>query len=328
MKNSNLFFDSDISTEILDNKNIVIIGYGNQGRAQALNLRDSGFNVTVALRNDSPSISKVIEDGLKYGQIDKVICDADIVCLLVPDSEAPKVFNRYIKSHLKEGSALLFSHGYNIHYNLINYPNYVDIIMVAPSGGGAMVRKEYSNKSGVPALLAVEQNFTGSGLELVKAYGKAIGSSRICTFLSTFKEETETDLYGEQVLLTGGIPMMIEKSLKVLLEDGYSPVVAWFVCYYEVKMIVDLFHEKGIEYLYKAISDTARYGGLKVGDYLIDDEYEIKLKKVLSDIKTGEFKKDLEKNIDNKSYTSSINSKHVEEFSNIMNVLFEKNKNS
>ena len=328
MKNSNLFFDSDISTEILDNKNIVIIGYGNQGRAQALNLRDSGFNVTVALRNDSPSISRVIEDGLKYGQIDKVICDADIVCLLVPDSEAPKVFNRYIKSHLKEGSALLFSHGYNIHYNLINYPNYVDIIMVAPSGGGAMVRKEYSNKSGVPALLAVEQNFTGSGLELVKAYGKAIGSSRICTFLSTFKEETETDLYGEQVLLTGGIPMMIEKSLKVLLEDGYSPVVAWFVCYYEVKMIVDLFHEKGIEYLYRAISDTARYGGLKVGDYLIDDEYEIKLKKVLSDIKTGEFKKDLEKNIDNKSYTSSINSKHVEEFSNIMNVLFEKNKNS
>tara|TARA_B100001540_G_scaffold196049_1_gene172634 strand:- start:599 stop:1585 length:987 start_codon:yes stop_codon:yes gene_type:complete len=328
MKNSNLFFDSDISTEILDNKNIVIIGYGNQGRAQALNLRDSGFNVTVALRNDSPSISKVIEDGLKYGQIDKVICDADIVCLLVPDSEAPKVFNRYIKSHLKEGSALLFSHGYNIHYNLINYPNYVDIIMVAPSGGGAMVRREYSNKSGVPALLAVEQNFTGSGLELVKAYGKAIGSSRVCTFLSTFKEETETDLYGEQVLLTGGIPMMIEKSLKVLLEDGYSPVVAWFVCYYEVKMIVDLFHEKGIEYLYRAISDTARYGGLKVGDYLIDDEYEIKLKKVLSDIKTGEFKKDLEKNIDNKSYTSSINSKHVEEFSNIMNVLFEKNKNS
>ena len=328
MKNSNLFFDSDISTEILDNKNIVIIGYGNQGRAQALNLRDSGFNVTVALRNDSPSISRVIEDGLKYGQIDKVICGADIVCLLVPDSEAPKVFNRYIKSHLKEGSALLFSHGYNIHYNLINYPNNVDIIMVAPSGGGAMVRKEYSNKSGVPALLAVEQNFTGSGLELVKAYSKAIGSSRICTFLSTFKEETETDLYGEQVLLTGGIPMMIEKSLKVLLEDGYSPVVAWFVCYYEVKMIVDLFHEKGIEYLYKAISDTARYGGLKVGDYLIDDEYEIKLKKVLSDIKTGEFKKDLEKNIDNKSYTSSINSKHVEEFSNIMNVLFEKNKNS
>ena len=328
MKNSNLFFDSDISTEILDNKNIVIIGYGNQGRAQALNLRDSGFNVTVALRNDSPSISRVIEDGLKYGQIDKVICDADIVCLLVPDSEAPKVFNRYIKSHLKEGSALLFSHGYNIHYNLINYPNNVDIIMVAPSGGGAMVRKEYSNKSGVPALLAVEQNFTGGGLELVKAYGKAIGSSRICTFLSTFKEETETDLYGEQVLLTGGIPMMIEKSLKVLLEGGYSPVVAWFVCYYEVKMIIDLFHEKGIEYLYKAISDTARYGGLKVGDYLIDDEYEIKLKKVLSDIKTGEFKKDLEKNIDNKSYTSSINSKHVEEFSNIMNVLFEKNKNS
>jgi len=328
MKNSNLFFDSDISQDILNDKNIIVVGYGNQGRAQALNLKDSGLNVKIALRNDSPSIAKVKEDGLDYGPINQVICLADIVCLLVPDSVAPKVFNKYIKSSLKEGSALLFSHGYNIHYKLINYPDNIDIVMIAPSGGGAMVRKEYLNNSGIPALLAVEQNFTGDALNLTKAYSKAIGSSRVCTFLSTFKEETETDLYGEQVLLTGAIPRMIEKSLKVLLEDGYSPIVAWFVCYYEVKMIVDLFHEKGINYLYKAISDTARYGGLKTGDYLIDDDYEVKLKKVLENIKSGDFKKDFEKNVDKRSYSSSINSKHLEEFSNIMNVLFDKNKNS
>ena len=328
MKNSNLFFDSDISQDILNDKNIIVVGYGNQGRAQALNLKDSGFNVKIALRNDSPSITKVKEDGLDYGPINQVVCQADIVCLLVPDSVAPKVFNKYIKSSLKKGSALLFSHGYNIYYKLINYPDNIDIVMVAPSGGGAMVRKEYLNNSGIPALLAVEQNFTGDALNLTKAYSKAIGSSRVCTFLSTFKEETETDLYGEQVLLTGGIPRMIEKSLKVLLEDGYSPIVAWFVCYYEVKTIVDLFHEKGINYLYKAISDTARYGGLKTGDYLIDNDYEVKLKKVLENIKSGDFKKDFEKNVHKRSYSSSINSKHLEEFSNIMNVLFDKNKNS
>ena len=326
MKNSQLFFDSDISLDILNNKKIVIVGYGNQGRAQALNLRDSGFSVKVALRNNSPSIIKVQKDGLEYGLINQVICDGDIVCLLIPDSVTPNVFNKYIKSNLKDGSILLFSHGYNITYNLIQPPGNVDVIMVAPSGGGQMVRDEFKKGSGIPALLAVHQNFSGNALDIAKAYSKAIGSARVCSFLSTFKEETETDLFGEQVLLTGGLPMMIEKSLKVLLESGYSPVVAWFVCYYEIKMIVDLFHKKGFDYLYNAISDTARYGGLKSGNYLIDDEYENKLKNILSDIKNGKFAKDLEDNVDTLKYKSSIDSKSSDEISKIMKVLFEKSK--
>ena len=328
MKNSTVFFDKDISTDILKNKKIGVIGYGNQGRAQALNLRDSGFDVCVGIRKKSPTIKNLNNDNISYDSIENVVVASDVISILVPDSKAPYVFNQSINPHLTKGKALLFSHGYNVYYKLINCPKFIDVIMVAPSGGGAMLRKEYVNNSGIPALLAVDQNYTGNALELAKAYSKAIGSSRICSFLSTFKEETETDLYGEQSILTGGLPMMIEKSLKVLLEAGYSPIVAWFVCYYEVKMIVDLFHEKGIDYLYNAISDTARYGGLKSGNYLIDDKYEKKLKKVLSDIQSGQFRKEFDKNSDSVDYKSSIDQKSLDEFSKIMKVLFDKNKNS
>ena len=284
-----VFFDKDISTDILKNKKIGVIGYGNQGRAQALNLRDSGFNVCVGIREKSPTIKNLNNDNISYDSIENVVVASDVISILVPDSKAPYVFNQSINPHLTKGKALLFSHGYNVYYKLINCPKFIDVIMVAPSGGGAMLRKEYVNNSGIPALLAVEQNYTGNALELAKAYSKAIGSSRICSFLSTFKEETETDLYGEQSILTGGLPMMIEKSLKVLLEDGYSPVVAWFVCYYEIKMIVDLFHEKGFDFLYRAISDTARYGGITRGDYLIDENIETKMKHILAQIKDGSF---------------------------------------
>ena len=242
MKNSTLFFEDDISISILKDKKIGIIGYGNQGRAQALNLQDSGLDVIVGIRDGSNSIELLKKDQVCFNSIDQVVSKADVLCMLVPDAKAVKVFNNNVKPHLSKGKTLLFSHGYNIHYNLINCPKDINVIMVAPSGGGAMVRSEYKKGSGVPSLLAVNQNYSGHALDIAKAYAKLIGSARICCFLSTFKEETETDLYGEQVLLTGGIPMMIEKSLKVLLENGYSPVVAWFVCYYEVKMIVDLFH--------------------------------------------------------------------------------------
>ena len=324
---TNIFKDQDIDLSIIKNKKIAIIGYGNQGRAQALNLKDSGIDVIVGVRENSNSIKKVKNDDIDYGLIENVVAVSNIVCLLVPDSVASKVFVEKIEKNLNPGSTLLFSHGYNIHYNLINCSSKINIIMVAPSGGGAMVRNKYKNGSGVPALLAVEQNATGDALDMAKAYSKAIGSSRICSFLSTFKEETETDLFGEQALLTGGIPMIIDKSLKVLLEAGYSPVVAWFVCYYEIKMIVDLFHEKGFDYLYNAISDTARYGGLKSGNYLIDDEYENKLKNILKDIQNGSFVKDLEDNVDTLKYKSSIDSRCSDEISKIMNVLFEKTKN-
>ena len=326
-KSNPIFFDKDISVNIIKNKKIGIIGYGNQGRAQALNLRDSGLAIKVGVRNINSIEKDLLMDDIVYDSIENVSTWADIICILVSDASIPIVFNTKIKSHLNDNDTVLFSHGYNITYNLIQLPKNIDVIMVAPSGGGQMVRDEYKKGRGVPALLAIEQNYSGNALDTAKAYSKAIGSARICSFLSTFKEETETDLFGEQVLLTGGLPMMIEKSLKVLLEDGYSPIVAWFVCYYEIKMIVDLFHEKGFDYLYSAISDTARYGGLKSGNYLIDDEYERKLKNVLSNIKNGKFAKDLEDNVDTLKYKSSIDSKSLDEISKIMNVLFEKTKN-
>ena len=325
MNNQTLFFDKDIDISPIVNKKIGIIGYGNQGRAQALNLRDAGLSIKVGVRNINSIEKDLLKSDIVYDTIESVSSWADIICVLVSDTSIPEVFNLKIKSQLNENDTILFSHGYNITYNLIQPPENVDVVMVAPSGGGQMVRDEYKKGSGVPALLAVKQNFSGKALETVKAYSKVIGSARICSFLSTFKEETETDLFGEQALLTGGLPMMIEKSLKVLLEAGYSPIVAWFVCYYEIKMIVDLFHEKGFDYLYNAISDTARYGGLKSGNYLIDDEYENKLKNILSDIKNGNFVKDLKANVDTLKYKSSIDSKSSDEISKIMNVLFLKN---
>lgn len=324
MKNSTLFFEDDICINIIKDKTIGIIGYGNQGRAQALNLQDSGVDVIVGIRDGSKSTDLLKKDKVCFNSIEQVVSKADILCMLVPDAKAVEVYNNNVKPHLSKGKTLLFSHGYNIHYSLINCPEDIDVIMVAPSGGGVMVRSEYKKGSGVPSLLAVNQNYSGHALDRAKAYAKLIGSARICCFLSTFKEETETDLYGEQVLLTGGIPMIIEKSLKVLLDDGYSPAVAWFVCYYEVKMIVDLFHKNGFEYLYKAISDTAKYGGLKSGKYLIDDDYENKLKVVLDNIKTGKFKKELDKNVDTLDYRSTIDTDSQDEILKLMKVLFKK----
>tara|TARA_B100000579_G_scaffold383077_1_gene352676 strand:+ start:1521 stop:2510 length:990 start_codon:yes stop_codon:yes gene_type:complete len=326
MNNQTLFFDKDIDITPIKNKKIGIIGYGNQGRAQALNLRDYGVSIKVGVRSIDSIEKDLLKSDIVYDSIENVSSWANLICILVSDASIPEVFNSKIKSHLNENDTILFSHGYNVTYNLIKPPENVDVIMVAPSGGGQMVRDEYKKGSGVPALLAIDQNYSGDALDTAKAYSKAIGSARVCSFLSTFKEETETDLFGEQSLLTGALPMMIEKSLKVLLEDGYSPTVAWFVCYYEIKMIVDLFHEKGFGYLYNAISDTARFGGLKSGNYLIDDEYENKLKNILSDIKNGNFVKDLKANVDTLKYKSSIDSKSSDEISKIMNVLFEKTK--
>ena len=324
---SKIFKDKDINSSIIANKHIGIVGFGNQGKAQALNLINSGLNVTIGIRRESPKINFLKKRNIPYCNIPDLVKKCDIIVLLVPDSVMPRIYKVNIEKYLKKGQTLIFSHGYNIHYGFIKPPSYVNVVMVAPSGGGQLVRDKFKNNSGIPSLLAVENDYSGNSLDLIKAYGKAIGSGRICLFLSSFKEETETDLYGEQVLLTGGIPKMIEKSLKVLLEDGYSPLASWFVCYYEIKMIVDLFHEKGFDYLYNAISDTARYGGLKSGDYLIDDDYENKLKSILKDIQNGNFVKELEDNVDTLKYKSSIDSKSSDEISKIMNVLFEKTKN-
>ena len=235
------------------------------------------------------------------------------------------VYKEFIHDNLRENQTLIFSHGYNIHYKLINPPKYVNVAMIAPSGGGNVLRQKYKQGSGIPALIAIENDFTGDVLDLIKSYGLAIGSAKVCLFSSTFKEETETDLFGEQVLLTGGIPYYINKSLKVLLEAGYSPQVAWFVCYYEIKTIIDLFHEKGLDYLYEAISETAKYGGITRGKFLIDKSIEDKMKKILNDIQSGSFHKEL---LISKSqgYEDPFSEENRNYFKELLSTLFEDKK--
>ena len=211
---------------------------------------------------------------------------ANLISIMLPDKIAPKVFKNDILDNLDSGDTLLFSHGYNIHYKLIIPPTNVNVVMVAPSAGGNIVRSEYQKNYGVPALIAVYQDKSGDALDIAKSYAQAIGSSRVCVFMSTFKEETETDIFGEQAILTAGLPYLINSSYTTLVENGYNPTVAWFVCYYEIKTIVDLFHKTGFEEFYKLISDTARYGGITRGEKFIDADFKKKLIAISSQSKT------------------------------------------
>ena len=285
----NLIFDDDAELSIIQGKSVAVIGYGNQARAQALNLHDSGVNVVVGLREDSKSRAIVHEDGLKSDTIENAVISSNVVALLIPDQVMSEVYQLAIHNNLNEGDMLVFAHGYNIHYGLIAPPENVDVCMAAPSGAGKVVRLEYLNKGGIPNLIAVHQNYTGNGLSAILSYSKAIGGTRKVAFRSTFKEETETDLFGEQSILTGGLPKLLQKSFKVLLERGYSPVVSWFVCYYELKTIVDMFHDKGFEYLNDAISDTAEYGGITRGNMIIGEAVEKNMHQALDDIQSGAF---------------------------------------
>ena len=285
----NLFFDSDVTLDSIKLMKIAVLGYGNQGRAQALNLRDSGLSVVVALREGSDSTKRANEDGFECVNVSRAVIECDIISFLIPDQVMSEVFEASVSRYLKPGKILLFSHGYNIHYGEITPPHYVDIIMVAPSGPGYAVREEYKKNRGIPTLIAVKQDVTGRAKETALAYSKAIGGTRACAFISTFKEETETDLFGEQMILTGTIPRIIDTSFKVLLEAGYSPEVAWFVSFYEVKQISELISSVGLEDFYKAVSDTAEYGGLSRSENLVDDEFKAEMKSALQSIQSGEF---------------------------------------
>tara|TARA_B100000941_G_scaffold168581_1_gene120097 strand:+ start:1039 stop:2040 length:1002 start_codon:yes stop_codon:yes gene_type:complete len=284
-----LYFDKDVSLDSIKNLKIIVLGYGNQGKAHALNLRDSGLNVTVGLRDNSASLKTASEDGFDCIDISKGVSESDIISILIPDQCMAEVFDQDIVRYLKPGKMLIFAHGYNIHYKEIVPPPFVDVGMVAPSGPGYAVRKEFQNGNGVPTLFAINQDITGRAKQIVLAYSKAIGGTRTCCFQSSFEEETETDLFGEQISLTGIIPMIINESFKVLLEAGYSPVVSWFVSFYEVKNIADLISKIGINDFYKAVSETAEYGGLRQADKLIDDKFKNEMKSALDFIKSGKF---------------------------------------
>ena len=292
---NSLYFDEDSDLSVIQAKSVAIIGYGNQGRAQALNLRDSGVKVVVGAREGGGSEEQAKSDGFNVLSIDQAVIDTDIIAILLPDQIMSVVYKESISPNLSAGKTIQFSHGYNIHYEKIIPPDDVDVIMVAPSGAGKMVREEFEKGSGVPNLIAIHQDYSGSAFEIALSYSKAIGGTRSAAFKSTFKEETETDLFGEQVVLTGGIPRLIQNSFKVMVESGYSPVVAWFVSYYEVKLIVDLFNEKGFQFMNDAISDTAEYGGQTRGNRLMDDSVTAKMKSFLDEIQSGEFFKEWEK---------------------------------
>ena len=292
MKLPKIYKDRDVDLKLLNDKKIGIIGFGNQGRAQALNLKDSGVDVHIGLREGSDRSQEVAAEGLICQSIKKAVESCDIISILIPDQVMGDVYKTEINPYLHDGQTLLFSHGYNIHYNIIDPPENVNVIMVAPSGAGLEVRKQYEDGKGVPGLLAVHRDYTGNAFNLALSYSKGIGLTRLGVFESTFKEETETDLFGEQIILTGGIPKLIQLSYNVLLEEGYNPITAWFVCYYELKTIVDLFHSKGFEFMNQAISDTAEYGGITRGKFIIDKNVQDRMRDVLREIKSGEFHKE------------------------------------
>ena len=329
----NLYFDKDVNLDSITNLKIFVIGYGNQGKAHAHNLRDSGLNVVVGLRDGSPSAKLAHEDGFDCMDISAGVMECDIISILIPDQCMAEVFKTEIIEYLSPGKMLIFAHGYNIHFKEILPPPFVDVGMVAPSGPGHAVRKEFLDGNGVPTLFAVHQDFSGKTKQLILEYSKAIGGTRICCFQSTFKEETETDLYGEQISLTGIIPMIINESFKVLLEAGYSPTVSWFVSFYEVKNIADLISKIGINDFYKAVSETAEYGGLRQADKLIDDKFKNEMKSALDFIQTGKF----HQNWKNESRTGypklkamrkNLKDSPINEITNKMLKILEQNKSN
>jgi ketol-acid reductoisomerase len=283
--------DADIS-RILDKK-IAIVGYGSQGRAHALNLHDSGIkNLVVALRPDSATAKKVKADGLEVKSVAEAAAWADAIMILAPDELQREIYNSEIAPNLKDGAALLFAHGLNIHFKLIEPKASIDVLMVAPKGPGHTVRSEFQRGGGVPCLIAVEQDATGAALDFGLAYASAIGGGRSGIIETNFREECETDLFGEQSVLCGGLVELIRAGFETLVEAGYAPEMAYFECLHEVKLIVDLIYEGGIANMNYSISNTAEYGEYVTGPRIVTDETKAEMKRVLADIQTGRFVRD------------------------------------
>ncbi len=288
-----IYYDKDADKSFLENKCVAVIGYGSQGRGQALNLKDSGINVVMGLREDGKSWEKAKNDGLRVDTIEKAVKQADIVQILIPDEVQPQTFSsNRILENLEKGNTLMFSHGFNIHYKQIIPPEYVDVIMVAPKGPGAIVRKEYAEGRGVPNLIAIYQDFTGNARDTALAYSQAIGGTRAGAIETTFQEETETDLFGEQAVLCGGVVALIQAGFDTLIEAGYQPEVAYFECLNEMKLIVDLIYSGGITHMRNNVSNTAEYGDLRSGKRIITEDTRKEMKKLLEEVQNGTFARD------------------------------------
>ncbi|MDH5806726.1 MAG: ketol-acid reductoisomerase [Candidatus Methanomethylicaceae archaeon] len=287
-----IYKDKDANLSILKNKTIAVIGYGSQGRHQALNMKDSGLKVIIGLRRNGKSWNIAKEDGFEVYEISEASKISDMILFLIPDVEQPRVYEKDVAPYLTKGKILGFAHGFNIHFGLIKPPEYVDVIMVAPKSPGVRVREEFLKGYGVPALVAVYQDATGHAWEEALAWAKAIGSTRPGVIKTTFKEETETDLFGEQCVLVGGLMELIKKGFEVLIENGYQPELAYFEVLNEAKLIMDLIYQGGIEYMLKGVSDTAKYGGLVYGPKVIDDHVKSNMYKILENITSGNFTKE------------------------------------
>ncbi len=284
-----MFYEQDVKMDVLKGKKVAVLGYGSQGHAHAQNLRDSGVDVVVGLHDGSKSREKAKNDGFEVVSVAEATKMSDIVMCLMPDTAQKKIYDEHIKENLKEGQTLAFAHGFNIHYNLINPPEFVDVIMVAPKGPGHLVRSVYKEGSGVPCLFAVYQNASGKAEDTVLAYAKGIGGTRAGVLETTFKEETETDLFGEQAVLCGGCEELIKAGFETLVNAGYQPEVAYFECLHEMKLIVDLMYEGGLERMNYSVSDTAEWGGYISGPRVINDASREAMKDVLTDIQNGKF---------------------------------------
>jgi ketol-acid reductoisomerase len=288
----NIYYDKDADPQLLRDKQIAIIGYGSQGFAQANNLKDSGCNVTVGLRTESASWSKAARAGLEVLPVAQAAAEADIVMMLVPDELAPDIYAREVAESITPGKYLAFSHGFSIHYKFIKPPADANVFMVAPKGPGHLLRHEYKRGAGVPCLLAVNQDPTGDTRAIGLAYASAIGGGRAGVIETTFREETETDLFGEQAVLCGGLTSLIKAGFETLTEAGYSPEMAYFECLHEMKLIVDLVYEGGISEMRYSISNTAQYGDMTRGPVVVNDETKRRMRALLADIQSGEFAHD------------------------------------
>ena len=286
-----LFYDSDADLSLLNKKTLAIIGYGSQGHAHALNLKDSGLDVIVGLYEGSKSESKAINDGLEVFSVSDACKKADWIMILLPDEFQKEVYIKEIEPNLNSGKIISFAHGFNIRFGLIKPPNYVDVVMIAPKGPGHTVRWEYQNGQGVPALFAVEQNYSGNARSLAMAYAKGIGGTRAGILETNFKEETETDLFGEQAVLCGGLSELVKSGFETLVEAGYQPELAYFECLHEVKLIVDLMVKGGLSQMRDSISNTAEYGDYVSGKRLINSDTKKEMQKILKDIQDGTFAK-------------------------------------
>jgi ketol-acid reductoisomerase len=284
-----VYYDDDADLSIIAGKKVAVIGYGSQGHAHALSLRDSGVEVRVGLPEGSKSRVKVQEQGLPVGTPAEVSAWADVIMLLAPDTAQRKIYADDIEPNLAPGKALFFGHGLNIRYGLISPPSTVDVAMVAPKGPGHLVRRQFVDGKGVPVLVAVEQDATGDALALALSYAKGIGGTRAGAIRTTFKEETETDLFGEQAVLCGGTTALVQTGFEVLTEAGYAPEIAYFECLHELKLIVDLMYEGGIARMRYSVSDTAEYGDYSRGPRIIDERAKDEMRRILGEIQSGEF---------------------------------------